>query len=346
MGCEKLKSPWIVLTFSPDGKILASSNALKIVRQGQKRKWQSGKTVELWHVPSLKLWKRLPEGQGSYALAFSPDRKILAVGRKGDNCVSLWKLPEGRRVAQLKPPIPKSRFSEYVRSLAFSPDGKLLAVGTRNGLVHLYRLPQGKLLGSLGPILISEEGRPLRHDLTVVSLAFSPDGKKLAVLLEQGDVLQLWRVPEGQLIWQRKQDVVCFQVAFAKRGKEIVGAGYNLLRCNAADGKVIAVQHLFESLPGSISADGEWVAVWKFGGEVKVYRSSDFKEVWRFSVPGRKLKLTLLGWAQKIEQRWGIKATRWLDFSFPFAFGFAFSPDKRWLALGFDDGSIRLWKIR
>jgi hypothetical protein len=92
-----------------------------------------------------------------------------------------------------------------------------------------------------------------------VSLAFSHDGKKLAVLLEQGDVLQLWRVPEGQLIWQRKQDVVCFQVAFAKRGKEIVGAGSQLLRCNAADGKVIAVQRLFQfqSLPGGISADGE-----------------------------------------------------------------------------------------
>jgi len=344
MVCETLESPWIVLTFSPDGKILASSNAY--IRQGRKQRWP--RTVELWHIPSLKLWKRLPEGQRSCALAFSPDGKILAVGRKRDNCVSLWKLPEGRRVAQLKSPIPKSRFSEYVRSLAFSPDGKLLAVGTRNGLVHLYRLPQGKLLGSLGPILISEEGRPLRHDLTVVSLAFSPDGKKLAVLLEQGDVLQLWRVPEGQLIWQRKQDVVCFQVAFAKRGKEIVGAGSHLLRCNAADGKVIAVQRLFQfqSLPGGISADGEWVAVWEFGGEVKVYRSSDFKEVWRSSVPGRKLKLTLRGWAQKIEQRWGIKATRWLDFSLPFAFGFAFSPDKRWLALGFDDGSIRLWKIR
>lgn len=113
---------------------------------------------------------------------------------------------------------------------------------------------------------------------------------------------------------------------------------------------MIAVKSLavksWGSLPGGISPDGEWVADWNLGGEVKIYRSSDFKEVWRSSVPGWKLKRTLDRWAQQMEQRWGIKATRWLDFDFPWAFGFAFSPDKRYLALGFDDGSIRLWKTR
>jgi len=278
---------------------------------------------------------------GFLCSCFLPRRELLAVGGSRDNLVSLWKLPEGRRVAQLKPPIPKPQFPEYVRSLAFSPDGKLLAVGTRNGLVHLYRLPQGKLLGSLGPFLSS--GYPL----TVVSLAFSPDGKKLAVLLEQGDVFQLWQVSDRRLIWERKHDKVsCFQVVFAKGGKEVVGAGYDLLRCDAADGKVIADKPLFQSLPGGISSDGQWIAAWNYKGEVKIYRSSDFKEFWRSSVPGWKLKRTLKSWAQRIEKRWGIKAARWIDFDFPLAFGFTFSPDKRWLALGFNDGSIRLWKIR
>jgi len=336
--CEMLEHPRIALNFSPDGKILASSNPLRIIRQGQKWQFQSGKTVELWHVPSMKLWKQLPEGQGSFAFAFSPDGKLLAVGGSRDNRISLWKLPEGRRVAQLKPPIPRSHFHEYVRSLAFSPDGRLLAVGTRNGLVHLYRLPQGKLLGSLNSLCWS----------VIVSLAFSPDGKKLVVLTgDGGNVFQLWQVSERRLIWERKHNVVCFQVAFAKQGKEIIGAGYGLLRCDAADGKVIAAQYLGEFPPGSISPDGEWVAAWDFSkGEVKIYRSSDFKEVWRSSVPGWKLKRTLQRWAHQIEQRWGIKVTRWIDFNFPWAFGFAFSPDKRWLALGFDDGRIRLLKIR
>ncbi len=335
MFCETIEFPSIALTFSPDGKIRASSNPHRRIRQGQKWQFQIGKTVELWHVPSMKLWKRLPEGQGSYALAFSPDGKLLVVGRSRDNRISLWKLPDGRRVAQLKPPILKSQFSDYVCSLAFSPDGKLLAAGTRNGFVHLYRLPQGKFLGSLGPFF-----------RTVVSLAFSPDGKKLA-LLEGSNVFQLWQVSDRRLIWERKHQVVCFQVAFAKQGKEVIGAGYELLRCNATDGKVIAAQPLFQSLPGGISPDGEWVTAWIYcEGEVKIYRSSDFKVIWRSSVPGWKLKRTLQGWAYQIEQRWGIKATRWLDFNFPLAFGFAFSPDKRYLALGFRDGSIRLWKIR
>jgi len=73
MFCETIKYPDIALTFSSDGKILASSSSTKHIKQGQNWQWQKGTTVELWHVPIMKLWKRLPEGQGSYALAFSPD---------------------------------------------------------------------------------------------------------------------------------------------------------------------------------------------------------------------------------------------------------------------------------
>jgi hypothetical protein len=75
--------------------------------------------------------------------------------------------------------------------------------------------------------------------------------EKVGYFLERGDVLQLWQVPERQLIWQQKHNVICFQVAFAKRGKGIIGAGCHLFWCNVADGKVICC-------PVSLGVSSRW----------------------------------------------------------------------------------------
>ena len=100
---------------------------MRIRSSGKVKKWQwqtnrdDGGTLA---CPQPEVVEAVAEGQGSYAFAFSPDGEILAVVGSRDNRVSLWKLPERQRVAQLKPLILKSRSSDYVRSLAFRPMGK------------------------------------------------------------------------------------------------------------------------------------------------------------------------------------------------------------------------------
>lgn len=340
MACVMLECPGCVVVFSPDGKLLASANAHKRT------------TTELWNLPKLRLWKHLPEGQGVVAIAFSPDGKLLALGGLTNKVgfVSLWKLPEGKRVKRLKinPDTIWSRSNNYIRSLAFSPDSKLLAAGTGNGEIYLWELPKGKLVS----IFLTRKG----IGCIVASVAFSPDGKKLAALLGSDDlfqvrqVFQVWQVNNKKLLWEQEYEATCFQVAFSPNGRKLVGAGCSFLLCDASNGQVILKRDLdrYYSPPGAISFDGRYVAMIAHNNtSVKVCRTSDLKEVWRKENYSLKLRFQLHYWAEVIENRLGLPATNW--FTRPkrsFAFGFAFSRDNRWLALGFEDGSVKLWRIR
>ncbi|MCX7643551.1 MAG: hypothetical protein N2116_07090 [Armatimonadetes bacterium] len=338
MGCVMLKHPGCVVTFSPDGKFLASANAYK--RTGRGRVYR--KTVEIWQVPKLNLWKRLPEGQMVCSIAFSPDGKLLAVG--GENgFVSLWKLPEGKRLKRFK--INRAtiwhRLSNYIRSIAFSPDGKLLAAGTRNGEIYLWDLTKGRLVS----VLSTNKG----IGQTVASVAFSPDGKRLAAL-PGGRLFQIWQVSKRQLLGEWEHNVNCFQVAFSADGRKVIGAGYSFIVCDASNGKTITMTHLVGhySPPGGVSLDGRYLAMIAHSRiSVKVCRTSDLKEIWRKENHSLKLMLSLNRWAEGVEKRLGLPATKLFPYpEIPFAFGFAFSRDNRWLALGFDDGSVRIWRIR
>jgi WD40 repeat protein len=287
-------------------------------------------------VPELRIVKQLPEGQRVIALAFSPDSKILAAGGM-NNWVSLWKLPEGKRVRRF---MVKTQRYNGVRSLAFSPDGRFLAAGIWDGVIYLWQMPQGKLVATF-----VADRRKIR---TVVSLVFSPDGKKLASLVE-GDWFQLWDVRTKKLLWEREHNSACFSIAFTKDGRRLVGAGYTFLVLSTVDGSIISRQDLlsFYSPPGSVSADGQFIALYDSSGSVKVKRSHDFKDIWRASIISWKLKKQLHRWAERIEQRTSLPVTKLFPRpKLPFAFGAAFSRDNRWLALGFDNGQIKLWRIR
>lgn len=89
--------------------------------------------------------KQLPEGQRVVTLAFSPDNKILAASGM-NNWVSLWKLPERKRVRRF---MVETEGYDEVHSLAFMPDGRLLAAGTLDGTIYLWQMPQVKLIGVL-----------------------------------------------------------------------------------------------------------------------------------------------------------------------------------------------------
>jgi WD40 repeat protein len=127
------QSPGVAL--SPDGKLLAGG-----------RTENRGQPVALWNaatgqslgslddekdwveVLSMLLWRR--GLRTVYALAFSPDGKLLAAAH--GSTVKLWDVASGQ---------PRHAFhghSRKVLALAFSPDGLTLASGGADGTVRLW----------------------------------------------------------------------------------------------------------------------------------------------------------------------------------------------------------------
>jgi predicted NACHT family NTPase len=140
------------IAFSPDGKVLASAS------------WDS--TIRLWEIPSRKqlrlLYRPRDESvlQRAEALAFSPDRKLLASVAAYDPTVRLWSTNTWQEFRQLR----GEKYASY--AVAFSADGKTVASGGSDGVVRLWEAVTGQ-----------ERNAFAGHRRPVVSLSFSPGGK-------------------------------------------------------------------------------------------------------------------------------------------------------------------------
>jgi WD40 repeat protein len=168
---HKLDDPMFSVAFSPDGRTIASS----------------GFHVRIWETETGVLKRTLkPERGGVYALAFSPDGKILVGGdrfyvRAGDGTVGLsevyfWNMLTGELERTL------TELSPWLRAVALSPDGSVLATGTSGPTktspdrirswvvseIKLWDVRTGQLLRTLE----GESG-------DIMSLAFSPDGRTI-----------------------------------------------------------------------------------------------------------------------------------------------------------------------
>src|SRR5262249_6418442 len=104
---------------------------------------------------------------GSPGIALGADGKVLAMSGDGTS-VRLWEVATGKELRKVD--------AEGGASLAIamSLDSKTLATHGSDGAIRLYEVATGKTLGQFGR-------NPGKDNPSVqASLAFSPDGKKLA----------------------------------------------------------------------------------------------------------------------------------------------------------------------
>jgi RNA polymerase sigma factor (sigma-70 family) len=140
-------SPACAVAFSPDGKTLAVGSgrsldqvwgAVTVVpspaagaRLGRVTLWDLGSGQERAALPA--------DVSGVYALAFSPDGSLLAMG-SSEALVKLWRLDSPGEPRTLR------GHTALIRSLVFSPDGKTLASASHDLTVRLWDVsaPSGR----------------------------------------------------------------------------------------------------------------------------------------------------------------------------------------------------------
>lgn len=144
------------------------------------------------------------------AVAFSPNDKYLAAGSYGQ--VAVWDLTQGKPVKIL------TNVLGAVHDVKFNPAGTLLAVAggqpSGKGEVRLFQTSDWKLINVLRG-----------HEDVVFSLAFTPDGARLATGSFDHAVC-LWDVASQQKLktYTGHSDFV-YAVAFSPDGKKLASAG-------------------------------------------------------------------------------------------------------------------------
>jgi WD40 repeat protein len=317
------------ISFSPDGKILATSG-------------EDG-TVKLWDASSGKLILSLREHSKAVRyIAFSPNGEILATS-SDDETVKLWNISSGNRIHTL----------EGHGSVSFSPDGDVFAFVGRGNDVKLWSSSSGKLLVSLKGhtkpvwnILFSPDGKILAtasRDTDLIlwdvltgnrlhsleghgSIVFSPDGKTLASLGSYTEkdqfykTIKLWDVDKGDLLYHLKGgNKHIMEMAFSPDGKTLAWASWakGLQLWNWASKSLI---HTLEGHTKGVrsiafSPDGRTLASASWDKTVKLW-----------SLSSKSLIHTLEGHTK------GVRSI-------------AFSPDGRTLASASYDQTVKLWNV-
>lgn len=220
------------------------------------------------------------------AVAFSPDRKLYALGDT-DKVVAVRDMQTGRRVHTLQ------GHTGEISALAFSPDNKTLATASdaEDDAVRLWDVGSGKELRALRWSKkggAKGEGRAFVK--RVLSLEFSPDGRLLAVAgnvvmypyaephqinREYAGTVHLWDVSAGRVVQTLSSGTTDINHAsFSPDGKLVVSGSGDFERdaraksgvkvWDAATGKEIRLlagsYEYHDAVSVRVSPDGRYVA--------------------------------------------------------------------------------------
>jgi WD40 repeat protein/energy-coupling factor transporter ATP-binding protein EcfA2 len=326
------KSSFDSVVFSPDGNKFMTS-----VFYGGLSVWDAAATQPSCKIP-------YDDALISSSAVFSPDGKLLAVGRR-DGAVQLWSASTCAPAFTLK-----GASASEVTSAAFSPDGARIAVAYKDKAIRLWDYPSGSLLATLwghkysvrslsfltdgrlasfggeGSVKLWDAEAAIHEQTPLpaskpLSVAFSPDGKLLAVGGYDGRVV-MWDAETRR----QRPDVTLpnlygsWAVAFSRDGRLFAATGGKRPRLwDARTFKELApLEELDDQVTClAISPDGEWLVS---DGEV-LNKHEYAVRLWRVGSAKPARSLTFKENVSSV----------------------AFSPDGGMVAAGFGDGSVRVW---
>lgn len=180
------------LVLAPDGETIAAVETWKESEKGAYKQ-----CVTLWDVDSGKLRASLPD-ETFGALAISPDGKVLARSayvRKENQIASVEIRRRDLTTERELPALVNAGSKNPLNCVVFSPDGRTLAGATYQGDIILWDTTSAKVRTTMK----TEDRR------RVISLAFAPDGRTLAVGVgdrpgrsHEPGLIVLWDAANGQ----------------------------------------------------------------------------------------------------------------------------------------------------
>jgi WD40 repeat protein len=198
-----------------------------------------------------------------------------------------------------------------VRSVGWSPEGTRIASVGDDGVAHVWNTE------TLQSLLRLETG-PAR------AIAWSPDGKRLATATASG-TLQVWSSANGALLHSARLQTTISSVHWSPDGKTIVAGGINGMTTRWDAGKGTMIAKMYVSWPARNDVNG---VTWSPNGQLVAIahgaRGSGGLTLWN---PKAGTATTTLE-----------NAGGWLR-------GIGWSPDGQWLAVGGEDGNVRILNV-
>lgn len=175
------------VVLSPDGKLVATSNADGIIKVREIETQQRVANIQGWHG-------------GTSRLAFSPDSQYIAASGHGDRDIYVWCPKTGQHVTSFKVGGTLKEDKKYPTHfpLCFSPDGQLLAYSTGSCALIVRNLTTKERFVYLNP------ERHLCESGHLYDLVFSPCGRFLAASLQDRTThenleVQVWNIDKETL---------------------------------------------------------------------------------------------------------------------------------------------------